>query len=217
MPLYAAILRSALAALLVGMSYLLYDAKSRHFGCAPYPPDALRRYNDLGRPLRTPDIAIDAIIRVYRRQQFQGVVLCQRARPPLLLCIPGGYVEYGESLENATRREVLEETNMHIPLSEASLISYFTDEMTIRNPADLHRDRTALRQFRTFSHPLRDKRRHTVSVVFEVRVDDQMPTAGDDAKSCAVFTPAQARNIASTQFAFDHGALIREYLHVRGL
>ena len=64
-----------------------------------------------------------------------------------MLAIPGGFVDVGESVEEAVLREVSEET--HLPLS--------VDKIS---------------QFRVYSDPSRDKRRHTVSVVYHVTVSD---------------------------------------------
>jgi 8-oxo-dGTP diphosphatase len=83
------------------------------------------------------------------------VVLVERRYPPHGLALPGGFVEWGETLEEACRREVLEETGLSI---------------------------LSLRQLHAYSAPSRDPRHHTISVVFLARVEGE-PRAGDDAAS----------------------------------
>ena len=74
--------------------------------------------------------------------------------------LPGGFVDYGESLEQAAVREALEETGLHVALS---------------------------RQLHTYSAPDRDPRHHTISTVF-IATAGGVPSAGDDAKNTGVFT-----------------------------
>lgn len=99
--------------------------------------------------------AVDIIIDL----EEQGVVLVERKNPPHGWALPGGFVDYGESLETAARREAEEETCM-----------------TVRG----------LRQFRAYSDPARDPRHHTISVVFIARAEGE-PRGGDDAKRTGVF------------------------------
>ena len=170
------------------------SAPPRAIGCAPYPPHVLTRYNDLAYPLRTPDLAIDAIIQIIRGGALAGVVLCQRKKYPFKLAIPGGYVEYGESAERATIREVQEETGIVI----------FPPGETYHN--------NSLKQFHVFSNPDRDPRRHTVSVAFVVTVENQIPHAADDAKSCDIYSLGQMRSLRSDEFAFDHHHVLQTFL-----
>ena len=58
-------------------------------------------------PLPTVDIIIE---------NKAGIVLIERANPPFGWAIPGGFVDYGESLEDAARREALEETGLNVEL-----------------------------------------------------------------------------------------------------
>lgn len=74
--------------------------------------------------------------------------------------MPGGFVDYGESLENAVRREAKEETGLDIQL---------------------------VRQFHTYSDPARDPRHHTISTIFIATAQGE-PQAGDDAGEAGVFT-----------------------------
>jgi 8-oxo-dGTP diphosphatase len=105
-----------------------------------------------------PFVTVDAIIEVPA-----GVVLVKRRNPPLGFALPGGFVDYGESLEDAVRREAREETGLEL------------------------RD---LRQFHTYSDPARDPRFHTVTTVFAA-VSDGTPVAGDDAADVRVITPGE--------------------------
>ena len=68
-----------------------------------------------------------------------GIVLIERKNPPFGWALPGGFVDYGESFEQAAVREALEETGLRVTLT---------------------------RQFHTYSDPGRDPRQHTASTVF---------------------------------------------------
>ena len=61
---------------------------------------------------RNPVPTVDIIIEI----PDQGLVLIRRAKPPLGWALPGGYVDYGESLEDAARREAREETSLEVEL-----------------------------------------------------------------------------------------------------
>ncbi|MCP4745780.1 MAG: NUDIX hydrolase [Desulfobacteraceae bacterium] len=102
-------------------------------------------------PLLTVDIIIEC---------NTGIVLIQRKYPPLGWAIPGGFVDYGECIEDAAVREALEETCLNITLIE---------------------------QMHTYSNPARDPRSHTVSTVFIATADGE-PRGADDARQAAVFT-----------------------------
>jgi 8-oxo-dGTP diphosphatase len=110
----------------------------------------LRRYQN-------PTPTVDLIIEI----PGQGLVLIQRAKPPLGWAFPGGFVDYGESLEDAARREAREETGLQVSL---------------------------LGQFHTYSDPKRDPRQHNISTVF-VAWADGTPQAADDARSLQIFSP----------------------------
>lgn len=104
---------------------------------------------------RNPFLTVDIIIRMGRGT----VVLIERKNPPYGWALPGGFVDYGESVETAARREAREETGL-----------------TVED----------LEQFRTYSDPGRDPRHHTVSVVFS-GVGRGTPVAADDARRVKVF------------------------------
>jgi 8-oxo-dGTP diphosphatase len=109
----------------------------------------------MSHQLRTPFLTVDIIIR-YRG----GIVLIERKNPPPGWALPGGFVDLGESLEDAALREAKEETSLDVTLSE---------------------------QFHAYSKPDRDPRFHTVSVVF---IGDGKGTlqGRDDARKAKVFT-----------------------------
>jgi ADP-ribose pyrophosphatase YjhB (NUDIX family) len=101
-------------------------------------------------------LAVDCIIRFGDR-----VVLVRRKNEPYGWAIPGGFVDYGETLEDAVRREMREETGLELE---------------------------GLEQFHSYSDPDRDPRRHCVSVVFTARGVGE-PRAGDDATACRLVEP----------------------------
>ena len=106
-----------------------------------------------------PLLTIDIIIEL----PTGGVVLIERKNPPHGWALPGGFVDYGESLESAAVREAKEETCLDIDLVE---------------------------QFYTYSDPGRDPRHHTVSTVF-IATSDGVPRGADDAKSACAFAQNQ--------------------------
>ncbi len=113
---------------------------------------------DVFRRHRNPVPTVDIIIEI----PDQGLVLIRRANPPLGWALPGGYVDYGESLEDAARREAREETSLEV---------------------------TLLGQLHTYSDPGRDPRQHNISTVFVAEAHGT-PRAADDARSLEIFRPA---------------------------
>lgn len=101
-------------------------------------------------PLPTVDIIIEL---------DDGIVLIKRKNPPYGWALPGGFVDYGESLETAAIREAKEETGLDVQL---------------------------IRQFHTYSDPSRDPRFHTISTVFIAKATGVL-SAGDDAENAKVF------------------------------
>jgi 8-oxo-dGTP diphosphatase len=104
---------------------------------------------------RNPLLTVDIIIEMPNG----GIVMIERKNPPHGWALPGGFVDYGESLETAAIREAREETSLYVQLTE---------------------------QFYAYSDPNRDPRHHTVSVVF-IATAVGTPTGADDAKVARVF------------------------------
>ncbi len=104
---------------------------------------------------RNPVPTVDVIIELAGK----GIVLVERKNPPFGWALPGGFVNYGESLEEAAVREAGEETGLQVEL---------------------------LRQFHTYSHPKRDPRLHTITTVYIGRAQGE-PKASDDAKGVGIF------------------------------
>lgn len=139
--------------------------------------------------LCTPSLAIDAVIEIDKHDgNGEHIVLVKRRDPPSdVFAIPGGFVDVGESVEEAVIREVNEET--HLPLGLEKI-----------------------EQFRVYSDPSRDKRRHTVSVVFRCHgnADDVWKLKkGDDAKS-VVLVPLL--EVLDLNLAFDHKQILADYI-----
>ncbi len=109
-----------------------------------------------------PFSTVDAIIEING-----GVVLIQRSNPPFGFALPGGFVDYNESLEDAVRREMKEETDL---------------------------DLEGLEQFHTYSQPGRDPRFHTICTVFLAKGKGK-PKAGDDAASLKVVKPEEIEKL----------------------
>ncbi len=109
-----------------------------------------------------PYTTVDALIEVEG-----GIVLIERSNPPFGWALPGGFVDYGESLEGAVRREAKEETSL---------------------------DLENLKQFHTYSDPERDPRFHTIGTVFTATSKGK-PKAGDDAAALKVFKPEEIKKL----------------------
>jgi 8-oxo-dGTP diphosphatase len=103
---------------------------------------------------RNPLLTVDIIIEL-----SDGIVLIERKNPPHGWALPGGFVDYGESVESAAVREAEEETSLEVVLTE---------------------------QFYTYSDPARDARHHTVSTVF-IATAQGIPRGDDDAKAARAF------------------------------
>lgn len=107
---------------------------------------------------RNPTPTVDIIIELIDRPG-RPIVLIERLNPPYGWAIPGGFVDYGESVETAAVREAKEETSLDIQLIE---------------------------QFYVYSNPNRDPRQHTLSVVFIATAQGE-PQAADDAQNLSLF------------------------------
>ena len=103
---------------------------------------------------RNPFPTVDIII-----SMKDSIVLIERRNPPHGWALPGGFVDYGESLEEAAVREARDETGLEID---------------------------NLRQFHAYSDPDRDPRQHNISVVFTADARGEAK-AGDDANAVKLF------------------------------
>lgn len=101
-------------------------------------------------PVPTADIIIE---------MGDGIILIKRKNPPYGWAIPGGFVDYGESLEATAVREAKEETSLDVELIE---------------------------QFYTYSRPDRDPRGHTITTVYLAKARGS-PKAASDAKEIGIF------------------------------
>jgi ADP-ribose pyrophosphatase YjhB (NUDIX family) len=106
------------------------------------------------RNRRSPITTVDIIV-----ENKNGILLIKRKNPPGGWALPGGFVDYGESLESAAVREAKEETGLDVELT---------------------------RQFHTYSDPERDPRHHTITTVFIAKAAGKA-VAGDDAKEVGIF------------------------------
>ena len=109
---------------------------------------------------KTPLLSTDIIIELHDRPGHP-IVLIERKHEPLGWALPGGFVDVGETVEEAAVREAAEETNL-----EVSLVSLLG----------------------VYSEPHRDPRGHSVAVVWVARAGGD-PVAMDDAAALRVYDP----------------------------
>ncbi len=114
-------------------------------------PNCKTKISIYKNPIPTVDIIIE-----YK----DGIVLIERKNYPYGWAIPGGFVDYGESLEQAAIREAKEETNLDVEL---------------------------ITQFHTYSDPTRDPRQHTITTVY-IAKGKGILKGKDDAINAKIFT-----------------------------
>lgn len=139
---------------------------------------------------KNPLVTVDIIIEINR-----NIVLIERANPPHGWALPGGFVDYGESLERSAIREAKEETSLDVQLIE---------------------------QFHTYSDPRRDPRHHSITTVF-IAAACGSPTASDDAKTAGLFTENSLpvpivfdhENILHDYFRYKKGKLKYEIFKIQ--
>lgn len=130
-----------------------------------------------------PALAADSAVR-----RGDEILLIQRKFPPMVgaWALPGGFVERDEDPMDAALRELKEETGMDG--SNAKLLMVMGD-------------------------PQRDPRKHIVSIVYEIQVDEhQQPVAGDDAAD-ARFWPIETLLSGEVEFAGDHLTILKNWLN----
>jgi 8-oxo-dGTP diphosphatase len=108
-----------------------------------------------------------------------GIVLIERKNEPFGWAIPGGFVDVGEPLERAAVREAMEETSLKVELRELLYV---------------------------YGKPTRDRRGHTVSLVYIGEGTGEL-SAADDAKAASVFR----QDDVPSPLAFDHREIISDY------
>ena len=111
-----------------------------------------KEFSEYQNPIPTVDIIIEI--------KNEGIVLIKRKNFPYGWALPGGFVDCGETVEQAAVREAREETSLKVE---------------------------SLRQFRVYSDPKRDPRQHTITVVFIAQAQGT-PYPEDDAADLGIFT-----------------------------
>jgi 8-oxo-dGTP diphosphatase len=135
---------------------------------------------------KKPSLSVDVIV-----TDGERVVLIKRGRDPFKgsWAIPGGFVEYRETVENAAIRELSEETGLYAELVDILGV---------------------------YSSPDRDPRGHTISTVFIAQYSKGEPRGADDADEASWFKISEVK---PDNLAFDHGLILsdfKRYLQKRG-
>ncbi len=141
-------------------------------------------------PWRNPVPTVDAVIRVQQAGE-EAIVLIRRRNEPVGWALPGGFVDEGEQLAAACRREAREETGLEVVLEELLYV---------------------------YSNPDRDRRKHTVSTVFTAR-GSAVPIGQDDAAE-AILVPVSQLGLMAERgvgpgglpIVFDHALILRDAL-----
>ncbi len=133
---------------------------------------------------RGPKTTVDAII----LEPNGSIILIKRGDPPYQdqWALPGGFVELGEKVEDAAKREVKEETNLRVEIIK--LVGVYSD-------------------------PERDPRGHTISIAYLCKRDNQGDAlkGGSDANEAKVF---QRNTLQKLELAFDHKTIISDALEI---
>jgi 8-oxo-dGTP diphosphatase len=128
---------------------------------------------------RNPALTVDAVV-----VKNKKILLIKRKREPYRghYALPGGFVEYGETVEAALRREVLEETGLVVKIQ--SLVG-------------------------VYSNPHRDPRGHVVSVVFAAGIIAGTLAAGSDARDAILWNIDELPPLAFDHAQIISDALVR--------
>ena len=126
----------------------------------------------------SPFPTVDALI----YEPGRGIVLIDRKFEPLGWALPGGFVDYGETVEAAAVREAFEETGLRVTLQ---------------------------RLLGVYSDPSRDPRVHTITTVFQARAGDYSSLAGGDDAKDAKFFPLDR---LPGEIMFGHDEIIADFI-----
>lgn len=126
---------------------------------------------------RNPALTVDIII-----EKDSEIVLIKRKNDPFKgsWAIPGGFVDYGETVEHAAVREAFEETSLHVKLE--NLVGVYSD-------------------------PNRDPRGHTVTIVYTASIIKGSLKADDDACDAEFIS---VDKLSSISLAFDHNLILSD-------
>lgn len=148
-----------------------------------------------GMTYRNPTPTVDVVVLLSGKPE--RILLIRRQNPPEGWALPGGFVDEGECVEDAARREALEETGLQVSLTD--LLGVYSD-------------------------PARDPRQHTLSVVFCARAEaGARPAAGDDAAEVMELSVTRLRDevlahqppsLEGLPIAFDHAEILRDWLQL---
>ncbi|MBN2065577.1 MAG: NUDIX hydrolase [Candidatus Thermoplasmatota archaeon] len=128
----------------------------------------------------TPSLTVDGII-----FKEQTILLVMRRHEPFQgkWALPGGFVEYGETTEDAVIREVYEETGLKTDIIE--LLDVYSD-------------------------PHRDPRGHTVSIAYMLSICGGALRSGDDASDAQFFNVSQLPELSFDHKQIVQDALRRK-------
>lgn len=129
---------------------------------------------------RNPKPTVDILV-----EENGKIILVERGNEPFKgkMALPGGFVEFGETVGNAARREMEEETNLKVKLKD--LLGVYSD-------------------------PDRDPRGHTISTVFVAEIVEGKMKGGSDANEAFWMV---LNEIDESDMAFDHFKIIQDYIH----
>lgn len=129
---------------------------------------------------RNPSLTVDIFI----YDENNNFILIKRRNEPFkdYWALPGGFVDYGETVEDAAKREALEETSITVKLEQLVGV---------------------------YSKPDRDPRRHTVSITYTAKGNMENMKADDDACDIGIFT---MKDLEKLNIAFDHEEIISDCL-----
>ena len=125
----------------------------------------------------TPFLTVDCVL-----FDTSSVILIRRGCEPFKgwYALPGGFVDVGETTEQACIREVKEEIGLEIDYNSLQIVGVYSD-------------------------PKRDPKRHTVSIAYLAEYDGKPFKAGDDADSVEIIKNWQSKNLA-----FDHAKILED-------